>query len=315
MELYKNVFQISSLYGGRYLFQYLFAGKRLVLLDSGIADTPRSAILPFIDGLGIDPARLSMLITTHPDTDHQGGNAAIRKAAPNALVACGESDRRLVQDPANLYAERYNYLKNEHGLAVADEPSPDAGSYCRIDIGLRGGEKISLDDNWVVEILHVPGHSHGHLALYDRDQKAIFLRDAVHGRGCPGSSGTMALPVTYFYIELYLSTLVHLEKLELESLHSGHWPSMYGDEIRDFLSASRRTVEILERRFLRALEKSRAGLTLRELINEACEEFPDWPLETRDLAMFACKGHMDRLEELGKIRLLRETFPQRWQIG
>ena len=144
MELYKNVFQISSLYGGRYLFQYLFAGKRLVLLDSGIADTPRSAILPFIDSLGIDPARLSMLITTHPDTDHQGGNAAIRKAAPNALVACGESDRRLVQDPANLYAERYNYLKNEHGLAVADEPSPDAGSYCRIDIGLGGGEKISL---------------------------------------------------------------------------------------------------------------------------------------------------------------------------
>ena len=124
----------------------------------------------------------------------------------------------------------------------------------------------------------------------------------------------MALPVTYFYIDLYLSTLSHLEKLELESLHSGHWPSMYGDDIRDFLSGSRQTVEILERRFLHALEKSRAGLTLRELIKEACEEFPDWPPETRDLAMFACKGHMDRLEELGKIRLLRETIPQRWQI-
>src|SRR3989442_2526716 len=100
MELYKNVFQISSLYGGRYLFQYLFAGKRLVLLDSGIADTPHSAILPFIGGLGIDPGLPSMLITTHTHTDHQGGKAAIPAHAPERLLACREARRRLDHEPA-----------------------------------------------------------------------------------------------------------------------------------------------------------------------------------------------------------------------
>lgn len=51
--------------------------------------------------------------------------------------------------------------------------------------------------------------------------------------------------MTYYQVDPYLSTLSKLEKLELQALHTGHWPSMYGDEIRDFLSDSRKQSNFL----------------------------------------------------------------------
>jgi len=75
--------------------------------------------------------------------------------------------------------------------------------------------------------------------------------------------------VTYYHVDMYLSTISKLEKLRLESLHTGHWPSMYGDEVGDFFSTSRQTVELLDRSILGALNRHRLGLTLNELIDEA----------------------------------------------
>jgi glyoxylase-like metal-dependent hydrolase (beta-lactamase superfamily II) len=313
MELYEGAHQIGSLFGGRHLFQYYFAGERTVLVDSGVATTPEATIFPYIERLGKDPSKLNWLITTHPDADHQGGNAAVKSLARQIIVACGEADRNLVQDPACLYAERYNYLRHDHGLGFEEEPIPAAGHKCGVDLGLRGGEIISISDNWELEVLHVPGHSLGHLALLDRPRRTAFVSDAVHGRGCPKTDGNMALPVTYFHIDSYLSTLRHLEQLDLQALHTGHWPSMYGDEIRDFMSDSRRTVEVLDRRLLRALQNSSTGLTLNQLIDEARAEFPDWPSDTRDLAMFPVKGHLELLEARGKIRMTGSGRPLRWE--
>lgn len=313
MELYRNVHQICSLYGGRYLFQYLFIGKRLVLVDSGVAQTPGETIIPYIDELGLDPSRLDMVITTHPDGDHQGGNGAMREMAPSVLIACGEPDRRLVQDPLQLYEKRYNFLKHEHEVGCEDTPPRDAGIRCRVDIGLMGGEHVALAEDWELEVLHVPGHSAGHLALFDRRRRAAFVSDAVHGRGCPRADGKMALPVTYFHIESYLSTLSYLESLPLEALHTGHWPSMYGGEIKDFFSDSRQTVEILDRRILNSLHRHPQGMTLNQLIEQAREEFPEWPQDTRDLTMFAVKAHLDRLEVNGQVRLMPNGYPRRWE--
>jgi len=287
----------------------------VVLVDSGVAETPGKAILPYLDQLELDPPRLTMVITTHPDLDHQGGNAAIREAAPAALLACGEADRLLVEDPNCLFRERYNFLQTEHGVGLGNEIPPDAGSRCRVDIGFRGGERIAIDNGWDLEVLHVPGHSHGHLALYDAVHKAAFVSDAIHGRGCPRADGSMGIPVTYFYIDLYLSTLIYLENLQLEQLHTGHWPSMRGEEIRDFFSDSRKTVDRLDRKIMRTLSQTHTGLTLSQLMDAAMEEFPDWPASTRVLSAFPVKGHLDRLEERGQVRVGHQSSPPRWTIA
>jgi hypothetical protein len=89
---------------------------------------------------------------------------------------------------------------------------------------------------------------------------------------------------------------------------------MRGEEIRDFIAESRQTVELLERVILTSLEKHRPGLTLKELIDAVASAVGDWPPDSLVLAMFPVKGHLDRLEEQGKIRALRGTRPLKWEI-
>jgi len=316
MELYPGAHQIRSFFkDGRSLFQYLFVGARVVLVDSGVAETPEKSIFPYMEQLGLEPGRLSLLVTSHPDLDHQGGNSSIRENSPATLLACGEADRFMVEDPKRLYSDRYNFLQAEHGVGFGNEIPAEAGGFCRVDISFKGGEQIAIDNSWHLDVLHVPGHSSGHLALYDSAHKSAYVSDAIHGHGCPKADGGMGIPVTYFYIDLYLSTLTQLEGLQLEHLHTGHWPSMQGEQIRDFFSDSRNTVERLDRKILGSLNQSRTGMTLSELMDTAMEEFPEWPAGTRVLTSFPVKGHLDRLEACGRVRLDPGSSPPRWRVA
>ncbi len=312
MKLYEDVYQIQSLYHGRNLFQYLFVGDNVVLADTGIAETPEAVIFPALDRLKLKPERLTLAVTTHADLDHQGGNDAIKRAAPLAWLACGEADRALIEDPRALYDRRYNYLRAEHDVGFDPDPPPDAGKPRRIDIGFTGGERIRLRDDWTLEVLHVPGHSAGHLALYDPKHRAAFVGDAIHGRGCPKATGGMAIPVTYYRVDIYLSTLSYFESLAINVLYSGHWPVMRGEEVRDFIAESRQTVELLDRVILASLEKNPVGLTLKDLISAVADAVGDWPRESSSLAMFSVNGHLERLEARGQVSRVAGALPVKW---
>jgi glyoxylase-like metal-dependent hydrolase (beta-lactamase superfamily II) len=315
MELYPNVYRIESLYGGRNLFQYLFVGDNIVLVDTGTADTPEQTIFPFLDKLKIKPQQLTLSVTTHADLDHQGGNDTIKKLSPKTMLSCGEADRELVEDPSKLFSLRYNFLKEEHDVGFDPVPSAEAGKARHMDLCFTGGEKIHLANDWYLEVLHVPGHSRGHLALYDPKNRALFSGDAVHGRGCPKATGEMALPVTYYHIDAYLSTIRYFEHLPVEVLYSGHWPIMHGEEIQDFLAESRRTVEVADRAILQGLAKAPAGLTMKELIDAVANAVGDWPKENWFFAMFAVKGHMDRLEQQRKVKPVKGARPAKWALA
>lgn len=313
MELYRNVYQIQSLFNGRNLFQYFFNGARGLLLDTGIAETPEKAIFPYLGRLKLDPQKITLAVNTHSDMDHQGGNDAIKRISPASMLGCGEADRELVENPQTLYDRRYNFLKHDHGVGMDDTPPPDAGKPRPVDLTFSGGESIRLGDDWRLSAFHVPGHSRGHLAFYDPRQKAAFTGDAVHGRGCPKAAGGMAIPVTYYQVDVYLSTLRYFENLPVNVVYSGHWPTMSGEEFRDFLSESRQTVELIDRAILSGLANSDSGLTLKEIIDVIANAVGDWPEESWSLAMYPANGHLERLQALGKVRLRRDTHPPRWE--
>jgi glyoxylase-like metal-dependent hydrolase (beta-lactamase superfamily II) len=315
MELYSGVYQIQSLFGGRNLFQYLFVGDNCVLVDTGISETPEKIIFPYMEKLGLGPQRLTLAVTTHADLDHQGGNDAIKQISPGTWLSCGEADRELVEDPQTLFDRRYNYMLKDHEIGLDLQSLPLGGKKRRMDVTFSGGETIGLRDDWALEVLHVPGHSHGHLALYDRQHRAAFIGDALHGRGCPKADGSMGIPVTYYYVDIYLSTLRYFESLAMDVLYSGHFPVMHGEEIHDFISESRQMVSLFDRVILRSLAQNPAGLTLEQLIDVVANAVGEWPKETWVLAMFAAKGHLDRLEQQAKIRAVPGTHPVKWQLA
>lgn len=118
---YPNVYEIKSLFGDRYLQQYLSLGDTVVLLDAGIIDTPEAAIFPYIQKIGLPPQQLTMVIAMHADSDHHGGLPAIKDASSSTLLACHEGDRALIEDPELLYRDRYNFLAKNHDLGFGRE--------------------------------------------------------------------------------------------------------------------------------------------------------------------------------------------------
>ncbi len=302
MEIFPNVHEIRSTFGDRYIKQYLFVGDTVVLLDAGVISTPTSAIFPYLEKIGISPQRLSMVIALHADGDHHGGLPAIKDASSSTLLACHQGDRLLIEDPEYLYQNRYNFLSRDHQLGFGREGMVHSPRTCKIDVLLSADETIQIAPDWRLRVWHVPGHSEGHLALYDEKNRAAFTSDAVQANGCPTMTGGMAFSPTYYAVDAYLATIRFLEHQPLEHIYSGHWASAHGVEVERFLALSREFVENADAAIKAHLGGHRGGITLKQLIHVLSPKLGTWPEDAAQFLQFALYGHLLRLQQRGIVR-------------
>jgi glyoxylase-like metal-dependent hydrolase (beta-lactamase superfamily II) len=304
VEIGPRVWRIESLIGARNLFQYLIAGEEASLIvDTGTSATPRDAIVPAFRHVGLPAEAVRFIVVTHPDLDHQGGLAGLRETFPRALTACGFADRGLVSDPERLLSDRYGAYETEHGLGYTEAEKAwireRSGSPCSVDVTFAGGEEIDLGGRRLA-VLHAPGHSAGHLVLYESASGRMFTSDAVHWRWCPAADGSPALPPTYEDVDPYLETVALIESLAPEELHSGHWPPQTGAGVTAFLAESREFVQALDAAIEERLE---APATLRQLCEHVSVRLGPFGAEPF-LLMFAVHGHLRRLLRAGSVCLL-----------
>jgi len=320
MEIFPNIHQIRSSVADRNLFQYLFVGDNVLLLDTGASDTPESIIVPYLKKAGVSLDRLTMAVNTHADADHHGGNGRLKHIAGQILLACGDPDREVIENPDRLFAARYNQWIPEHGVGLGLIPEATswvrsmAGEPQRIDVTLQGGESLAISDNRSIRVLHVPGHSNGHLALYDPLHRAIFAGDALHGMNCPSALGAASLPPAYFSVLAYLSTVQMIEALDVEWIYTGHWPVYHLDDAKEFLRECRRFVKMAEEQVRSALHRNKGGLTLTECIQQCGPRLGDWPENNRWLLMYPFHGHLSLMESNGEIERMAGEGYTRWKL-
>lgn len=211
MKIFPNVYEIKSVFGNRYIYQYLFVGEITILLDAGVATTPNSVIFPYLEKIGISPRQLTMVIAMHADVDHHGGFPSVKDASAGTLLACHREDLKLIEDPELLYQHRYNFLAHQHGLGFGREGMVHCPEGRKIDLALAAGETLQLAKDWKLQVWHVPGHSAGHLAIYDEKNRAAFTSDAVQANGYPTIEGKLAFGPTYYTIDSYLATIQFLD--------------------------------------------------------------------------------------------------------
>ena len=320
MEIFRHVYQVASSVADRNLFQYLFVGDNTVLLDTGASYTPSETILPFLKQIGIEPSRLTMAINTHADADHHGGNASLKQIAGQVMLTCGEQDRFIIENPDRLFASRYDQWIPDHGVGLGLNPEASAwvrkmvGPPQRIDQTLVGGEHIRIDDERSLQVLHVPGHSDGHLALYDPVERAVFVGDALHGRYCPTKTGEPSLPPAYYSVLAYLGTLQMLHAFDIDWIYSGHWPAFHGSQVSEFLAESRRFVDSASNMVWQALEKHPDGITLQACMDQCGPALGAWPLNNQWLLMYPLHGHLLHLEQQGRVTKLAGEGHVQWKI-
>jgi glyoxylase-like metal-dependent hydrolase (beta-lactamase superfamily II) len=308
-EVAPSTWRLQGRVGERNVFQYLIAAEdrdQLLLIDTGLTETPRDVVIPALRSLGLREADVRLIVVTHPDVDHQGGLAGLREVCAAAVAACGFHDQAMVRDPEKLVADRYGCYERDHGIGL----SADELRWCRdnygapadIDVTFSGGELVELGERRL-EILAAPGHSAGHLVIHEPATGLLFSSDAVHWRACPGADGAPALCPTYEEVGDYLETIEMLEGLAPAELHSGHWPARSGDAVLGFLRESREFVERVDAVLSELLVRP---ATLAEACREVQAEAGPWDSEP-EMLRFAVAGHLRRLLGSGAIETVEST--------
>jgi len=306
MEIAEGVHRIACPFGQRLVYCYLIVGaERRVLVDTGVSDSPDKHILPYLRGLGLAASELDLVVITHSDFDHQGGNDAMRRAAPGAAFACHALDAPWVESPEALIAGRYSQFEREHGIGYGREVKAqiarDCASHVPMDWKLTGGESYRIGPGRHIRFLHTPGHTWGHLAIWDEATGTLIAGEAALWRCILGLHDEPAMPPTYCYVESYQGTLQRLLAMGIQVFAPAHWPVRRGREVEAFLADSLAFCQDMEAQLLGVLSRASEAMTLREIIAVVGPRIASWPPEaSMDLA-FPISGHLSWLLARGLV--------------
>ncbi len=315
-EVAPGIFRIESILGPRPFAQYLLRQERSLLVDTGIVSTPAEVILPAMRELGLDPSDLDYILISHADVDHFGGNAAMRDAAPRAIVCAHGADCEWIGDRERILRERYGWYA-EHGPdADYDADTKDwlrnaLGTDVPVDLHLAGGEIFRLGPDLSVEVLHLPGHSLGHVGLWDPASRSAIITDAALGAGLLNNEGEVIHPPPYVFLNEYEATVRQLQQLAPARLLTAHYAVMEGAEVDRFLSESLAFVERTRAAMLNAVDASDevtiAGLLAA--LNPVLGPFTSMAIELGS----PIRAHLGELVASGHIEEIADRQPPAWR--
>jgi glyoxylase-like metal-dependent hydrolase (beta-lactamase superfamily II) len=214
----------------------LLEGEIATLVDTGYPgqiDSLRTAV----EAAGVAFERIRRVILTHHDIDHIGGLASLRAALPHPLTVLAHAQEKAYiqgdQTPLKL-------AKLEAELAHLPEESRDfyqgmkkgfQASFSRVDETLEDGQVLPWCGG--IQVIHTPGHTHGHICLYLAAHMLLVAGDAlriVNGDLCgfdPGMNHDS---------ELCRRSLAKLAQLDVETVityHSGLWRGAAGQRLAE----------------------------------------------------------------------------------
>ncbi len=304
MELSPGLHRVQAPLGERFVALYLVVGDDAVLLvDTGISESITDTLLPYLDAHGIDRATLRYAVNTHCDFDHTGGNGALKAAIPGVQIVAHRDDVELTENIEQLIDVRYGEFRETDGF---DDP-PETTEYLRgvselvnVDVVVTGGESFDLGGRSVT-VIHVPGHSPGHVAVYDETSSALLIGDAILGETVPYADGSPAFPPTYRDTDPYLSSLSEIRGYGVELLLTAHYPIYSGADVNAFLDESENYVAYVDAVIEENLSARSAPVTTIALIRSLGDKLGPWGPGALEYAIFPVTGNLERLEQRGRV--------------
>jgi glyoxylase-like metal-dependent hydrolase (beta-lactamase superfamily II) len=301
VEVAPGIHRIESVLGPRPFSQYLVQGERTLLVDTGVAVTPETVILPYLDSIGLRPADLDFVLNTHADVDHFGGNAAIRARAPRAVFCAHSADVPWIEDRECILRERYGWYAT-HDVDYSPEEKDwlreAMGPNVPLDMRLSGNETFRLGPELAVQVLHLPGHSPGHVGLWEPASGTAIITDAALGRGLYDMAGNVISPPPYFDVMAYEGSVRLLRSLSPQRLLTAHYEVMEGEDAVRFLDES---ATFIERTRLTVSETlaEHGELTLRGLLEISNPELGPFTVMENELAG-TLRAHLRELVSAGR---------------
>jgi len=171
-------------------------------------------------------------VASHTHFDHIGCHHEFDARCVHAAEAEILADPRNEWTLADVYATDAMFDALPKGWDAAAYAIPAAPA----QYVLAHGDVIDLG-NRAFEVIHTPGHSPGGIALYEQKTGILLSGDIIY-------DGPLIDDAYHSHIPDYFATLERLQKLKVNVVHGGHFPSFgyvrYQQLIVEYLDAKRR---------------------------------------------------------------------------
>ena len=292
------------------LNSYLITGERNLLIDTGFRQEPcREAMDRQLREIGVDLDRTDIFLT-HLHSDHAG--LAPELIRPGCRIFISSTD--LPELEAGTRPERWRRMYREYErngfhpeeteALWRDNPAQNAGAALwdrSLYTPLEGGAELTCGAHRL-RCLLTPGHTPGHLCLYEPERRWLFCGDHVLFHITPNICRWSGVADS---LGDYLESLERVARLPVARLLPAH-RAQTGE-----LSA--RAAELREhhlRRLSDALDivRGRPGLTAYEIAGRMrwsirCRDWADFPVNQKFFAVGEALSHLDYLRLRGLVEL------------
>ncbi len=168
---------------------YLLAGDSYLLIDAGWDNEKAfQSLKRQLAEIGIGIEDISRIIVTHTHRDHYGLASRLKQLS-RAEIMAHHLEKTLIQtrytDLADPFRQTEEWL-HTNGTPANGMPLPQTalasvrnfGDFAPPDTVFHGGETIT-NGSFTLQVLWTPGHSPGHICLYEPTQKILFSGDHV----------------------------------------------------------------------------------------------------------------------------------------
>ena len=194
--------------------------QRNLLIDTGMnLKECQDAMDAALAELGADLEHTDVFLT-HMHADHAGMTRYV--ARPGSKIYCSQPDAEFLSKPFPWDARwEFAILNGFPPRADAKSQNPDF-NYFNIPLDyftfVKDGDVIRLP-GWNLRCIFTPGHTFGHMCLYDEDRKWLFSGDHVLSGITPNLSLFFD---NWDQLKDYLNSLTKVEGLDVEMTFPGH---------------------------------------------------------------------------------------------
>jgi glyoxylase-like metal-dependent hydrolase (beta-lactamase superfamily II) len=230
-ELYPGIYQITltleQFPPGSVNIYLIRDANGYAVIDTGLdLPAPVDSLRKEMAESGILFSEIKKVLITHYHSDHLGLMGRLKKEnrAEVYLHSLEIEIMRIRYDTDDSFWRNTDAFIQQHGipeseLRQSDFVFPSPGELIAPDHILNGGEKIRIGQ-YTLEIIHTPGHTPGHICLYEPVNRLLFSGDTLLA-DIATNAATHVQQMTN-PVQQYLDSLSRLRGLEITMVLPGH---------------------------------------------------------------------------------------------